>query len=36
MVLIGSNKDGKAYDLREKIKEYKEYLISFVDENNIV
>ncbi|OFX88285.1 MAG: hypothetical protein A2W99_10660 [Bacteroidetes bacterium GWF2_33_16] len=33
-ILIGGNNDGKAYDLREKIKEYKEYLISLVDEKN--
>ncbi|MDX9695540.1 MAG: gliding motility protein GldM [Bacteroidales bacterium] len=35
MVLMGSNKDGKAYELREKIKTYKEFLLSLVGEDNI-
>lgn len=35
MVMIGANRDGKAYELRERIKSYKEYLLSLVDEDNI-
>ncbi len=32
-VLIGEN-DGKAFELREKIKEYREFMLSLVDEDN--
>ena len=34
-VLIGSNLDGKAFDLRKKIEEFREYLISLVDEEDV-
>lgn len=33
-VLIGSNMDGRAFDLKKKIEEYREYLISLVDEED--
>ncbi|OFX19219.1 MAG: hypothetical protein A2041_10875 [Bacteroidetes bacterium GWA2_31_9b] len=35
MILLGSNRDGKAFELREKIKDYKEYLETLVDEDDV-
>ena len=34
-VLIGSNMDGKAFDLRKKLEEHKEYLISLIDDEDV-
>ena len=34
-VLIGANMDGKAFDLKNKISEYREYLISLVDKEDV-
>jgi gliding motility-associated protein GldM len=34
-VLIGPNMDGKAFELRSKIKDYKDFLINLVDEKNV-
>ncbi len=34
-VLIGPNMDGKAFELKDKIKEYREYLVSLVDEDDL-
>ncbi|HAF27971.1 MAG TPA: gliding motility protein GldM [Bacteroidales bacterium] len=33
-VLIGSSLNGKAFDLKKKIIEYREYLVSLIDEND--
>ncbi|HAN17884.1 MAG TPA: gliding motility protein GldM [Bacteroidales bacterium] len=35
MVLLGGNRDGKAYELRQKIKDYKEYLVSLVKDEDV-
>ncbi|MBU8893134.1 MAG: gliding motility protein GldM [Bacteroidales bacterium] len=35
-VLIGPNMDGKAFELKKKIQEYREYLISLVDEKDLM
>jgi gliding motility-associated protein GldM len=34
-VLIGPNADGKAFDLKDKIKDYRDFLISLVNEKDI-
>ena len=34
-VLIGPNMDGKAFELKDKIQEYREYLVSLVDEDDL-
>ncbi len=34
-VLIGPNMDGKAFELKKKIQEYREYLVSLVDEDDL-
>ncbi|MCD4833877.1 MAG: gliding motility protein GldM [Bacteroidales bacterium] len=34
-VLIGANMDGKAFELKDKIQEYREYLVSLVDEDDL-
>jgi gliding motility-associated protein GldM len=34
-VLIGPNMDGKAFELRSKIKDYKDFLINLVDEKDV-
>lgn len=34
-VLIGANMDGKAFDLKQKLIDYKDYLIGLVDEEDI-
>ncbi len=34
-VLIGPNRDGKAFELKDKIQKYREYLVSLVDEDDI-